>query len=290
MSAAGAEPDQGSHARDRSRWRALASSPWVALALVLALACLAYGRTLSYEVLGHDAWALVDAARIGSWRELAAPFHEPFMDGRFGVAYFRPIQSVFYALDYALSGLDPHGYQISGLLAFLACCTALYLLARRCLGGSAAALPALVAALGFVLYAGHWEVIPMLERRHEMLAGSFAAFALFAQLSPARLALGRPSWIAGLLAFGAMGSKEAGAIVAPIAFVCAVAYSGAGAGRVRRVVIACVPFFCATLLFTALRVNAIGGVGGERWDQPLTLANMLDVVEKTLLPQPDFRV
>src|SRR6185503_1539665 len=84
--------------------------------VVALLPWICWHSVLRLELLGWDAFPLVAAGRIASWRDFLGTFGEELMDGRYPLGhYWRPLVHLSFALDHALWGLAPRGYHASDL-------------------------------------------------------------------------------------------------------------------------------------------------------------------------------
>lgn len=265
----------------RGRLLALAS-----FAAVAALTVVAYRDALGFQLLGHDSYSLIRTGRFEAPLGPLEAFGEEFLEGEFGVQYYRPVESLTFGLDHLLYGLGPRGYQLTNLLALVAAALAMLHLLRRALGPDGA-VAALLAAVAYALYPTHWEVVPVVERRHDPLCLAFLALTLAAHLRPGA----RPSWRTGLLAFLAMGTKEVGVIVVPLALGAAFLWprvTGVGpraVDAVRR----CAPDLVALATYLGLRVLTLGGVGSAAEGSLADVERMHTLLERALLPAPDLR-
>ena len=190
--------------------------------LIAALAFVAYRPYLATGLLGFDTFPTILSARIQSVADLAGTFTEDLMDGRFrlGGVFYRPLTNLSFALDYALGGLDPAGYQLSDLAILIGAGLACLAVTRRVLGSSSL-LAGAFAGLLFVLHPIQIEVVPVPPRRADILAIALVMATLALQpraggSSPSTR--WRTAWIA-LLALGAMAAKETGVLVVPLVLV-----------------------------------------------------------------------
>ena len=77
------------------------------LALVV-LVLVTYRQVPGLAMLGWDGWPLVAASRVQGLGDLFGTFGVELMDGRYPHGHFyRPITHLAFALDAAVSGLDP---------------------------------------------------------------------------------------------------------------------------------------------------------------------------------------
>ncbi|HEY5656355.1 MAG TPA: hypothetical protein VIY27_01060, partial [Myxococcota bacterium] len=156
-------------------------------------------------------------------------------------------------------------YHLTDLLIFVANGALLCAFARR-LFGPDAWLAGLFAALVFVLHPIQLETLPVPPRRADSLCLSFTLACLLS-LGPAgapRAALRRA--LGAAFALLAAGSKETGALAAPLAFGLAFlrAPLGAAAERARGALRDSGPPLASVALYAAARSAVLGGWGGHR--------------------------
>jgi hypothetical protein len=234
---------------------------WLGPALAGVVGALYLARIRGVGLVGHDSYPLVLTARIRDLGDLAGTFTESLMDGRYPGLYHRPLLNLSFALDHALWGLEPEGYQVTGALLFALTGFALFVAARRALGG---ALPgALAALLVFLLHESQLEVLPVPARRPELLCAACALAGLAAQLHPRRLASRWPV-VPALWMLGAAASKETGYVLPAVAVLAVYLYApDAGrAARLGRAARAALVHAVVVGALLALRLVALGGPGG----------------------------
>ena len=261
------------------------------LAFVLGAAALAYRGVLGLELLGWDSYPMIAASRIRSAADLAGTFREELMDGRYpGGGFYRPLTNLSFALDHALWGLEPFGYQLTNLLVLGAGIAAVFALAVRLLGAGAAAW---IATAVFALHPLQLEWLPAASRRAEMLATLFTVAALCVSLvRPARRAT--PLWTA-LCVVLATAAKETGAVALPLVAGAAAILPERASPRERLRAALRAAALPATGLaaLLAARVAALGGIGGHP-ESALGagalrgLLQLPDYARSLLLPQPLF--
>ncbi len=232
--------------------------------LIAGFSAILYRAVLAAPILGYDSFALIITSRIRSHSEFIDTFTNVMMDGRLDVGdFYRPVANLSYALDYALGGFEPNGYQLTSLLTFCAAVLVLYLLMRRLLGPNAWIGPTL-ATLFFALHPATLTILPYVARRSVPLMLIFAGLALLALPKQA----GRGDWrrllLAGLLAAFSMASKANGICTLGLIFIHqALSAQTQGIGEAlrrgaRAVAIAIGP----SLVVLLARVSVIGGIGG----------------------------
>jgi len=261
-----------------------------ALGLLLGLGALglAYRGVLGLELVGWDSYPMIAASRVERAGDLAATLGRELMDGRYpGGRFHRPLTSLSFALDWALWGLRPLGYQLTNLVALGAGALAVHALARRLLGSGAGAW--LAPAL-FALHPLQLEVVPVASRRADLLAALFTSAALAASLGARSR---RANALAALCVAAAATSKEIGAVALPLIAAAAFLLPAEATARERlgaalRAAALPAAAFAAVL---AARIAALGGLGGHP-ESSFALAGlrglaMLPEIARSLLePQP----
>lgn len=191
----------GAPATHGASWR------WLLLPAVVALA--SRGSALACGFAMDDAYNVVDNPEIRSlaaaWRAathaLAADQGDAWTAG-LNAAYWRPVATLSWALDYAVWGLQPAAFHaVNVLLHALAAVLLAVTLRGLRLGPMAAAL----AASWWAAHPVHSETVTLVTYRTELLAGLCALAAM--ALAATRDDGGRPWMLASLLALG-LGAKE----------------------------------------------------------------------------------
>lgn len=236
--------------------------------LVVALAVLTHYDVLGYWFTGADTLTLVETSRVTGPGDAVDLLTKPLMHGTAFVEvalFYRPVASLSYAVDHLLWGLDPLGYHLTDLLAHAAAALLAFLLVRRVTEGDV--VTAGVAGALFALHPLSVEVVPTPARRHDALVAAFLALSL---LLFVRWVDERDGWaplagsvVAYLLA---LGSKETGAILVPLAgaWYALAWFEGDTDPRtfLRRGAVAAAAFGAATAAYLAVRFAVLGGIGG----------------------------
>ncbi len=278
------------HTRPAERSVKPSAATTLGLLLAVGAAFLAHRFVLDLELMGWDSYPLIAASRIESFADLLGSFGEELMDGRYpGGDFYRPVTNLFFALDHAVSGLAPRGYQRTNLLIQLAGVVAVFALGRRWLGAGAGCV---VAALVFAVHPLQLETLPVAARRADML------FTLFLVLALLTLPLGagsRPSRLvpSALLVLLSAASKETGAVALPVLLAALWLLPGEGsdADRTRRMLRLGAPAVAAFGAFLALRTAVLGGLGGHAGSSPVSgallgLAQAPAFARHLVMPQP----
>jgi len=251
-----------------------------------------FAQMRHYALLGWDTYPIILTSRIQSLGDLLGTFTEELMDGRYTGHFYRPLLNATFALDYALWGIDPVGYQLTSIVLFAGSAGAFYLLSRRSLGSSATVGP-LAALACFVLQPWPFEVLPVPARRGELLIILLMALALATQLAPRALARRRPPLLPAAFTLLAVAAKETAVILPLLAFVAVLLYTPQPRplARARRALLAVIPHLVGVFIVLAARWGVLGGLGGH--EQALMGVGLQrlgrafgGMVRLLLLPQP----
>lgn len=168
--------------------------------------------------------------------------------------YYRPFQTLTYAFDHALWGMNPFGYHLTNVVTHALVALLVYLLLVELAFAPATAL---LAALFWALHPVHAMLVSYVAGRADLLA---AFFLLAGSLAFARfLKKGRKgAFVAAHVALAAALLSRENALLGPLAFLCAGWASGARFSRTLR---ASWGFFALALVYLALRVH-FWGAGG----------------------------
>jgi hypothetical protein len=233
-------------------------APPVALALVVTAA---YVPLAGEYFQGNDTWAHI-------WTSLDVPrvLTQPIMAGTSfpdtWALFYRPVSSLSYALNYAVSGLNPTAFHLTDLLIHLLATFGLYSLAvlfglRR--------WAAAVGAATFALHPVMASVVPDLPRRHDPLAMACLFGAL---LLAARPRTGGYAALAGSLVLLALGelAKEVAylgpVLVGPTMSLAAWTHNLPLRQAWRRIVATVGAWGGVSLALLAWRFHVLGDIGG----------------------------
>lgn len=234
-------------------------------ALGLGLLAGLYRGVLDLWFTGGDTFALIESSRVKSGVDLARLLSERLMAGTgFYMDYYRPVTSLTFALDYRIWGLDPFGYHLTDLVLQGLACLALFLFLRALCGTHA-------AGIGTILFVTHpllTEVVPVIARRQDVLAGLFLFLSLWVFVR----ARGDPSRAETVLSGGlfllALAAKESAVIMVVFPFAYAVLLPSDPTAdtkdRLRRALGRTIPYLLVTVLFWGLRTAILGTARGGR--------------------------
>lgn len=232
--------------------------------LVFAAAFVLHIDNLDNALLGWDAYATIIASRIESSADLWGTFSEVMMNGRLPFGdFYRPVGNLFIAFDHAIWGLEPFGYQLTNLALWSLSASLVFLFARRLLGEGAILGP-VVAAVFYILHPAVLSILSFAARRTETLQIVFILLALVSlPVSEGERSTPR-HLLAGLFAALAVGSKETGIIVLPLAFIhqLLMLEHTTVFGRAIAAYRAVVPAGVLVAGVLGTRLGVIGGMGG----------------------------
>jgi hypothetical protein len=210
-----------------------------------------------------DSFPFLAASRVETLCDLLAIFRRDMFGFHGEAVFYRPVVNLTLALDHALWGLRPVGYQLTNAVLFALCGGVLALLTRR-LVGSRGRAALWVVPLVFLIHPSHVEVVAGAPRRQETLCALFLMLALLCQLSwPAR------SRVRGLavtvMMCLAMASKEAAVIGPVLGFAVALGSTGdrSVAGRAWQAVRATFPYVLGVAVMVGVRFMVTGRLGGH---------------------------
>jgi hypothetical protein len=240
----------------------------LSLAIIVGgLSVLSYLSILGYDFTGSDAIPLIMTSRVPSISALKTVLTSRLLGTYLDEAYYRPITSLSYGVDYAIWDLKPLGYHFTDLILHTLNSILVFVFVRNIAGKRGIGV-ALLAASVFALHPIHIETVPAIARRADLLSAFFLLLSLvFWQMSRAARTSARWSYLgASLLLCGlAMGSKDS-AIVLPFLFFVyiTVFYTKQDGAQTRFLGSAkqALPFLFLLIGYLALRILILGGIGG----------------------------
>jgi tetratricopeptide (TPR) repeat protein len=151
---------------------------------IVVAGAVVYGNSLSGPFIFDDLLSVIENLQIRQWWRLGAvlnPERELPVAGR-------PLVNLSFAINYALTGLDPLGYHLVNVGIHLLCALAIFGIMRRTLelsglhsrSGRSAANLALAAALLWTLHPLNTEAVNYVTQRTELLMALFYLLTLYA--------------------------------------------------------------------------------------------------------------
>jgi Flp pilus assembly protein TadD len=248
--------------------------------LILSLLTMAaYANTLTNSFVWDDVLLVVDNTHIRNSTYLPAIFTSDLYHGDAqAAAYYRPLQTVSYMVDYIIGGLNPFGFHLTNLLLHLTCVWLLWLLIEGLSGSRALAL--VVAAL-FAVHPLGTNAVTYISGRADSLAfaAMLVSFLLFRRYRasadeslPVRLA----TFAGCILAYVAALFSRENALLFPglIAAHCLI-FEADRRPKLSDVLQAVAPFAIVTLAFLLWRSAVI-----ELHGKPVFPVQVLTPVER----------
>lgn len=150
------------------------------IVLILSLATVVtYANTLKNGFVWDDGTLVTQNNTIRNSTYLDAAFtSELFHDNPTSIAYYRPLQTVSYMIDYLFWGLNPFGYHLTNLLLHLFCVLLVWSVAQRIIQQR---MPAFLVAMLFAVHPVNTNAVAYVAGRADLLAlaGMLASFLLF---------------------------------------------------------------------------------------------------------------
>jgi tetratricopeptide (TPR) repeat protein len=201
----------------------LRSSRTILCAVLLTIAAVAlYAASWSHQLVWDDEYLITSHRGVAGMESLWQAFTPDYYRDLFyrGEAFFRPITTLTFAVEYALWGKNPAGYHVTNTLLYGACVLLTFFFLRRLTRSDALAL---LASIFFVVHAPHAEAVLWVKCRAEMMAflgylGALLCFLTYLEQSRSRVERGIWMLLSVALFLIALASKMT-AITLPAAAV-----------------------------------------------------------------------
>ncbi|MEB2311398.1 MAG: tetratricopeptide repeat protein [Sorangiineae bacterium] len=173
-----------------------------ALAIVVVGVLAVYARSLGAPFVWDDRHLILEGSPVTEGRPLLSCFTEPFWTNAASEsvrAYFRPLTTLSFVLDYRLHATNAAGYHLTNVIFHVLNAALLFALLRKWTAGT---LAAALLALGWALHPRLTEAAGWISGRTDVLATSFVLLALlvFRPRSLARCSVAAALLFLGLLA------------------------------------------------------------------------------------------
>lgn len=241
---------------------------------IALFAVLVHAESLDLWFVATDTLPLIETSRVTNLAAIGTLFTQPLMAGSDFVSmalFYRPVASLTYAIDHALWGLAPFGYHLTNVVlhavaTVLVVITITEITDRPRVG--------FLTGLLFTVHPVTVEVVPVIARRQDILLAVFVlgTISLFVRWHRRWQRHRDRKWtlqphrplVAALVAYTlALGSKETALILPALLLVWTVLQQDEGpTQRLRAGLTAMGPFAVVTLLYAAVRVAVLGGLGG----------------------------
>ncbi len=136
-------------------------------ALVVAVVAVVYANALRAAFVWDDLYLVVGNPAIKQLAHVPRLFWSDLFPAGIDSGYYRPLQALTYAVDYALWGLNPAGFHLTNVVLHATTAVLLYRVGVRVLGSAVAAL---ASALLFAVHPLHVEAVTYVAGRSDPLA------------------------------------------------------------------------------------------------------------------------
>jgi hypothetical protein len=143
---------------------------WRAIVVIVVVALAACVAGISNDYTQDDGYLIRDNAVIHDLGNFPQFFSSPFWPPPFSPDLYRPLTSLFLALQYAFGTGEPTIYRLVSYLLYAACGIAVFALARRFLSRNTA----LVIAALFAAHPVHVEAVALGVAQNELVVGLIA--------------------------------------------------------------------------------------------------------------------
>ena len=227
------------------------------------LTFLVYAATLWFQFVYDDLGQIVDNPAIRSWRFLPQYFNSHAWAGKeVGTNYYRPLNLLWFRLNYALFGLNAPGWHLAVILLHVAGTILVFHLIKRLLADwKIAALSALI----FGLHPIHVQSVAWVSGTADPLTAIFLIGGFLAYLNSGSRC--KVTWLSvSLLSYAAaMFTKEPG-VVLPLLILAHELIlpprnveKGTLNSRLGSALLAILPFVAVAMIYFAARIHALHG-------------------------------
>lgn len=229
--------------------------------IIGALSALVYIGTVSYKFVYDDLGQIVENPALRSWHFVPQYFSSNVWAGLDTSSYYyRPLNLLWFRLNYALFDLNPVGWHATSLALHALATTLLFRLVDRILDDRAVAI---LAALVFGLHPIHVQSVAWVSGSADPLVAIFLITGFLGYLNFRNT--GKIGWLAAsLLAYGAATlTKEPGIVLPAIIFVHECLQPSKHAlfrntyDRVKGAAIAALPYVAVTIVYLGARIHAL---------------------------------
>ncbi|MBI4844365.1 MAG: hypothetical protein HY809_08605 [Nitrospirae bacterium] len=243
----------------------LLSRPLITFILAVSIALtafLAYRDMLGYFFTTPEIFLFILLNKVRSFGDIIRIVTEPLQPGS---AFYRPVLSLTYSLDYYLWGLSPFGYHLTELILHVSISISLFFLMLFLKCGR------ITAWLGAIIFCAHpITVLSVVEttRSHDVLAAFFMLLSLLSAIKYFSAANHNKNLLAAslFLYILALGSKEIAIVLPPAVFAYLMIIHFADETVIKKRLAGslklCIPFLSVTIIFLIIRTYVISGAKG----------------------------
>ena len=225
------------------------------------LSSLVYAGTLGFQFVYDDLGQIAENPALRSWRFVSQYFKSDVWAGLDTSSYYyRPLNLLWFRLNYALFGLNPIGWHGTSIAIHALATVLVFRLVERLLADRATAV---LAALIFGLHPIHVQSVAWVSGSADPLVAIFIIAGFLAYLNFRHS--GRKRWLASsLLAYAcAVLTKEPGIVLPAIIFVyeCLQPTDNTAPrsayDRVKRAGVAVLPYAAVIIAYFIARIHAL---------------------------------
>jgi protein O-mannosyl-transferase len=163
----------------QSRHRIFPPSVPMGMLMIVVLGCLAYANAIRHPFVHDDIVFIVQNPSIARWDNIGDSFLNSSIPQSFQglvTPYYRPVLEVFYRLQYALFGFNPHGFHLFNVVVHVANGLLVFGILRMLLKNNAAAF--LIATI-FVVHPVQTQAVACIAGISNVLCAFFSLTALY---------------------------------------------------------------------------------------------------------------
>ncbi|MBN3038155.1 MAG: tetratricopeptide repeat protein [Candidatus Omnitrophica bacterium] len=144
---------------------------WLSVALIVITGFAVYTNSLNNGFIWDDRNLIRDNAHLRSWSNIPDVFSKNIGEGAATkYAFYRPLQTFSYMLDYSLWGLDVRGYHLTNIVLHILVALSIFWLVNILYDNC---LLSLLVSLFFVAHPIHTEAVTYISGRSDPLAAFF---------------------------------------------------------------------------------------------------------------------
>ncbi|MCX5715542.1 MAG: tetratricopeptide repeat protein [Candidatus Omnitrophica bacterium] len=222
------------------------------ISLIIAAGLVAYSNSLFNQFVWDDNQIIVQNEYIRDFKHLPQIFLSDLF--HFGYApgnFYRPVQTLSYAIDHRIWGMNPFGYHLTSVALHILAAILIFFLIRLIFQNSAIAF---LTGLLFVIHPIHTEAVSYISSRSDILATVFLLSSLLLFIKHIKGQGTAPFYIFSVLLYAlSLLSKEA-AVMFPLLYVFFAVIFAAKDSR-KKSVAAVALFLIIDLLYIILRLT-----------------------------------
>ena len=238
----------------KERMYSLLENKWgeifIVSSLVLFISFI-YKEILQYKYTGPDFFAILAGSA-----DITEAVASPVASGFLGATWYRPFRGLTLHFDYLINDLDPFGYQLTNLILFIIAVVLVYLLVRQIFANKKIAF---MSSLIFAFYPITMNVIPVVQRRSEILMAIFLILTIL--FLDRYLKTDNKIWqiFGGITSFLAFCSKDPAIVIVPLLVVFYIIVKKKNQElNLKELIYSFLPFAVSFVVFYAIRMLFIG--------------------------------